>query len=232
MALLRREQLKRIYNSAPQVSINFTTTAGATNDVTSILTSLSTADGVPLQVAVTTSGSESMGYILSTRFKIQDTNSKQAMEDGSGNEIYVKLTKPASVYLANYFSLVGGVETAYTMSAGSNVDFVGIPYLYNDLLLPYDALTRANAVVVGEDPKGSGKNFIETITATATNTLSDLTNDPVPNTPIALNINGGNYYATIDFTVASKAITWLNTQSSGGFDILTSDTVRAIYTKY
>lgn len=228
--LVQLVQIERKYQTGAQVAQAFTTTAGSTNEITTVLTALSTADNVPLQIAVKTLGSEVMGYVLNENISIWNSSSKEAFTDGAGNEVYGKITKAGTPYLLEYFSIVDGVETAYTMGAGNIIDFEA-HYFFNDLKLPNDILVRTNKIRVGEDPNSAYKQYSEIVSVTALNTLANLTKDPVASTPVILYINNIPYTLVSGaFTLAGKVITWVWNASNGGFDIQTTYTVTTQYT--
>lgn len=231
--LVKRQQIARTYLEAYQLATGFTTAGGVNDDITATLGTLATADSVPVQVAVETAGSEAMGYVLNKQLQLWDSTSKSAISDGAGNEVYAKITKPSSVYLLNYYSLVAGAETAYSMAASASVDFAPI-YFYNDLKLPVDAFTRVKAIEVGEDPINRSVEYSELLSVTATNTLSDLSTTPVDGSKVTLLING-LAYDSVDGSVSTSGteVTWNFTAGSGGFDIATTGyTVEAVYKIY
>jgi hypothetical protein len=228
--VISRSQISRKYSTGFQLATNFTTTSGISNTVTAVFGVLCTTDNVPVQVGNTVLSSETLGYVLNQKIRIWDAVSKSAIKDSLGNEIYGKITKPSSDFLLNYFSLVDGVETTYSIAAGLGIDFAPI-YVYNDLNLPIDSATRVDAVEVGQDPAKRATTFSELLTISAINTLSNLTKTPVVGEEVKLIINGIDY-STIDgsLSVSSKTITWLFTSSNNGFDISTSGyTVKAEY---
>lgn len=222
MNQINRRQIARKYTTGFQLATNFTTTLGITNNVTAIFGTLCTADNVPVQVGSTTLNSEALGYVLNQKVRVWDTISKSAIKDSLNNEVYGKITKPSSDYLLNYFSLVDGVETTYSIAAGLGIDFAPI-YVYDDLNLPIDFATRVDAIEVGQDPAKRATSFSELLTISATNTLSDLTKTPIVSEEIKLIINGVEY-STVDgsLSISGSTITWLFTASNSGFDITTT----------
>lgn len=227
MNLLQRTQLERTYHVAPQIG-TITTTGGTNDDITSILTTLSSNENIPLQIAVQSS-TKAMGYVLNDKTPVWLAGTETAFTDGNGNEVYIKLTKPSSNYLINYYSLVNGTETAFTIDASIEIDFA-VNYYYDDLKLPEDALVRVSKARMGEDPSSKAELFSEVLTITALNTISNLTKTPVAGKPINFKVNGLTYSVVAGyFSVVNKAVTWNFNASAGGFDILTSHTVEVDY---
>ncbi len=227
--LIQRPQLSRTYAESFQLATNFATAGGTSDNITAVLGSLATADNVSVAVANETAGSQSMGYVLGKEVSIWDTSSKSPFTDGNGNEVYGRITKPAANYILSYYSLVSGVETAYTMPV-KNIDFTAI-YFFNDLKFPVDAFTRVKAIEVGDDPATRSADQSELLSVTATNTLSALSKTPITGAKVSLNVNGV-IYDTVNggITVSGTAVTWTFTAANGGFDITTSGyTVEAVY---
>jgi len=56
------------------------------------------------------------------RLAIRNHNTQNAIDDGSGNEVYGKLSYATGTYTISWFSMVAGTETAYNFTASVNVD--------------------------------------------------------------------------------------------------------------
>jgi hypothetical protein len=208
--------------------------AAATAVVTSALTTALASAGrgavsVPLQVGSATT----QGVITSAGNNTVDvwlTSTKNPFADASGNEVFGRLTEAAGVYTLSLFSLVAGVETAFT-SPAQNIDFQ-FSYCFAFDTLPEDALVRSSTKHVGDDPASVGFSWrLATLTPTALNTL--------PALPVAYNagalggifmleVNGQTLVPADGFSVSGTTVTL--TPATIGFDITTTDAVRAVYT--
>jgi len=226
--MANRVQPKQIedYKIGRMGVINFSA-AGTSDIVTTEITSSAAADGVPVQVgAATTEGFITTG--ANNKVLMVDTLSKQAIDDGSGNEVFGRLTQAAAVYTLSYFSLVLGVETAVSLPAISIDFFVNYNYLFKNL--PNDILVRINATIVGEDPVNQAGRPIrnEKVTVTGLNTINDLAFLPIANS-VSLVVNGKSETegASEAFTRVGKVITWDATDA--GYDLETTDDVVAHY---
>lgn len=213
------------------IGISGFTSAGVDDVVTSVITSaLSTAgDGgvsVPLQV----SASNSVGVLTSgsNRVEIVLASTKERLIDASGNEIYGRLTESGGIYTLSYYSLISGVETAYTMPSTS-IDFY-FNYCFDAYRLPADFAVRLNARIVSDDPASrTGKQLTERLTVTALNTVSNLTKTPISGT-LQLIVYGVTHTlvdSPTPFSVSGKAITW--NASNAGYALETVDNVVAVY---
>jgi hypothetical protein len=217
-------------------ALNFASGAASSATITSAITTvLSTAgDGgvsVPLQVfgatqpGVITTGGDNIAIIVSNA-------TKRPIADASGNEVYGKITEAAGVYTLSYFSLIGGVETAYTFSSTINIDFY-FAYRFDAARLPKNALIAIGSRVIQQDPSSSGGavNRHEKLTITALNTLSALAQAPSSPTNILLFINGkvenpfGGGSAV--FSVSGTAITW--SAANAGYNLQTTFDAIAFY---
>jgi hypothetical protein len=215
--LIQAEQIER-WLIAP-IAISGFAAEDADDIVTTALGTAATANSVVLAVS---NGVDTLGYIpTATSVTLDKVLVKKAASDigiidGSGNEVYGRLSESAGVWTVSYYSLVAGVETSYSLPAQS-VDMY-FNYLFTLALLPIDAMVRINALVVGDDPSGQGgRLFEEVLTITGTTTMSALSFLPTPNTTVSLIISKASYTETIDFTRTAKVITWL---ASGRFDLV------------
>lgn len=201
--------------------------AGTSDVVTAEVTAAAATDGVPVQVgAITTEGFITTG--ANNKVLLVDTTSKQAIDDGAGNEVFARLTEAAAVYTLSYFSIVSGVETSFSLPAITIDFFVNYNYLFKNL--PNDILVRINATIVGEDPNNQSGRPIrnEKVTVTALNTINDLAFVPIANS-VALVVNGKTETegASEAFTRVGKVLTWDATDAQ--YDLETTDDVTAHY---
>jgi hypothetical protein len=88
------------------------------------------------------------------RVLIYDSTTNNKLIDTNGNEVYGRITESGGVYTLSYFVEVAGVETAFTMTAGT-IDFL-FPYRFTFTQFPSDAPIRVQSSFVGEDPVASG----------------------------------------------------------------------------
>lgn len=69
------------------------------------------------------------------RIAIRDASTKNPIDDGSGNEVYARLSWSGTQYILNWYSTQSGVEVAYNFTGAINIDvaFVGVSRRYEDL---------------------------------------------------------------------------------------------------
>jgi len=201
--------------------------AGVDDVVTAAITAAASVDNVPVQVGSSTA----LGFITTganNKALVLNSTNKSAIEDGAGNEVYARLTEAAGVYTLSYYSLVAGIETAYSLPA-TTIDFY-VNYSYSFDKLPVDSLVRINTVVVGEDPSNTSGRAIrnEKVNVTSLNTLANLAFLPIANS-VALYVNGKaeSEGASEGFTRVGKVLTWSAT--NGKYNLETTDTVIAHY---
>lgn len=84
------------------------TVAGGIDDIVTTDFSGETAGGNDTTLGVVTTAPRN-------RVEILDANGGQ-IEDGSGNDVYARLTESAGVWTLTYFSSVAGVETSYSLT--------------------------------------------------------------------------------------------------------------------
>ena len=234
-------QAKQIskYLQAPVGISGFSTAGGASDTITSAITSaLSTASdagtSVPLAVGNGTPGSQVEGVQVAAglnRTLIYNSGTTVRYLDGSGNDVYGKVTNSGAVWTLGYFSVIAGTETAFTMPASVSIAFE-VPYIFTFADLPYTALMALLERHVAPDGASSGAGtriLTEVLTVTAANTVSNTTNTPT-GTKQCLVVNNVAYYAlgaSPPFTISGKAITW--SAANAGFALATSDVVVADY---
>jgi len=81
----------------------------------------------------------------SYQIPIRNASTRDVIDDGSGNEVYARLSCPGGVYTLTFYSYVAGVETAYTFAAPTAID-IGYVLVSQDFMrLPAHA-----GVVQGE----------------------------------------------------------------------------------
>ena len=124
---------------------------------------------------------------------------------------------------------MNGVETAYTMAAGTSINFEA-PYVFTFDHLPYTAIAAMIERHIAPDLATFGyRETSEALTVTAANTLSNLAYAPT-GAKTQLIVNGIVYMpngASPPFTVSGKAITW--SAANAGFPLATTDEVKAAY---
>ena len=227
--MLRAKQVIKLID-AP-VRVQGLTASGVSTVVTTQITGALTSAGdggvsVPLQVATSTT----IGVAISTTtiLQILSNTTKIVWVDGTGNEVYGKLSQSSGVYTLSFYSLIAGVETAYSFSTPSSIDFEFI-YKFDFYRLPSSFSLSRN---VYDDPlsvSGSSvKLYSEVLTVTALNTVSNLTRTPSSASTVHLFVNNAVYSAIVsDFTVSGTTITW--SVANGGFNLETTDFVIAHY---
>lgn len=232
MSLLQAKQINK--QLAAYVRVSGFSASGTSDPVTTdITTVLSTAGegavSVPLQVADTTN----IGVITTgnNRVEIYDATTKLKLQDG-GNEIYGRLTESSNVYTLSYFTLVAGVETAYSF-ATTVIDFE-FAYKFDFNRLPFASIINVKTRNVSDDPSNSGTGglgIVEVLTVTAPNTLANLTK--TPNGGVILFVNGQGITSADSpaaFTRSGKELTWSATNA--GYALATTDLVVANYSSY
>jgi hypothetical protein len=161
--------------------------AAATFDLSTAVTTAANVAGrngapVPVQVATDI---DTSGFVLTGIVQVSDSNTKP-MADSNGNEIYGRLTEAAGVYTLSFYSMVSGVETAYTMTENTAFNAV-IGYRYDLHLMPPTATRSPLSVRIAQDPVGAGATR-EVVAVTAINTLANLAG--TPNGLLQLHVNG------------------------------------------
>lgn len=73
---------------------------------------------------------------LPYKISVRDHATQDPINDGSNNEVYGRLTWNGTNYLVTWYSMVAGVETAYSFASAQTVDIA-----YVSKSSPYDALT-------------------------------------------------------------------------------------------
>lgn len=200
---------------------------------TAIGIALSTAGNGGVSVPVQTLGGiNRIGVITSAPnnlAKVYETVSRMKPADNAGNEVFGRLTESAGAYTLTYFSLVAGVETAYSMPSG--VIDIEFNYRFDFHRLPADAIVSLSSRNVAEDVDGAGSGTErgELLTVTALNTLSNLNFTPL--STLRLIVNGQEYDtfggSSAAFSLSGLTIIWSATNA--GFSIDVTDRVVARY---
>lgn len=200
--------------------------------------SLSTAGNggvaVPVQVSGSTGAAAGLepftpGVVTAgtNRVIISNNTTGSAIDDGSGNEVYGRITEVGGVYTLSYYSLVVGTETAFSMPA-QTIDYL-FPYRFTFTLYPSDAAIRVQDTIVGEDPFSTGgRKVIQQLTVSALNTLTALALTPIVGTVI-INAGGQDQFGIAGggFTLVGTAITWV--PATAGYDLNIGDYVVASF---
>jgi len=237
MALVPEKQLD-IIRASWIGALNFSFPNASSSIVTgAITTALSTAadDGgaVPLQVSANRTQEGVVVANPKNRVEVVVNATQLHIDDGSGNEVYGRITEAAGVYTLSLYSLVAGVETPFVAPATA-IDFA-FPYRFTADHYPTDAGIMFPVSMVENDPSqafSSQALYTERLTVTAPNTVTDLTETPDVVANIILFVNGiavdslGGGSAA--FTVAGSTITW--SAVNAGYALATTDVVLAQYT--
>lgn len=128
------------------------------------------------------------GVILNTTYAyqipIRNSNTRDIIDDGFGNEVYARLTG-AGPYTLSFFSYKTGVETAYTFAAATSIDLGYVLVSQDFMKLPAHA-----GVVQGEffgDQAGAVGSIADTQISTAgpfSGLLSGLTTQSAVNAKV------------------------------------------------
>lgn len=237
--LIQKKQIDWV-SSASVFIQGFTTTAANADNVTATITSALSSAGrngqaVPLQIST---DEDTQGVISSgdfARIDIEDATSKDKIPgDNDNNEVYGRLTESTGTYTLSYFYRTdAGVETAYTFSSPTNINFF-INYRFCAYNKPADAAIGVTARQISQDPGGNRQRMRrERLTVTATNTFTDLSNAISDPTQLELVVNGVTYYNNTGepVTLTGQTVGW-NSAVFGtdkAWDVQTGDTVFAVY---
>lgn len=237
MSLIQPKQIDKI--QAAPIRLNGKTVTNGSGSVlitTELTTALNTAGNggvaVPLQVSadVHTIGLITSGVTNMTL--LWATTSGEKLIDAGGNELYGRLTESGGVYTLTFYSLIAGVETAYSFTADTDIDFV-VHYRFDFERLPADHGVSVRSNFVNQDPgaAGGGASLLtELRNPTGTNTLPDLTKTPDSNSNVLLLVNGvvETTHGNAAFSVSGKTLTW--NAANAGYTLETTDVVVAQYT--
>jgi hypothetical protein len=237
MTKVKAKQIDRVLSGAVRVG---SFSAVGVDDVvsTTLGTVLSTAGKGGVSVPAQVSGDEdSVGIIVASpgnRVEIWESLSKNKILAANGEEVYGRLSETSGAYTLSYHTFSdAGVEAAYSFASATNIDFE-FAYRYDFHRLPSDAIIGAQARNIAQDPTGTGgKQAIERLTVTATNTLSNLTKTPISATGVKLIVFGVTHDAlggaSADFTVntVTRAVTW--SAANAEYPLEVGDRVTAEY---
>lgn len=209
--------------------------AAATSVVTTALTTAAATAGdglVPVPVQTASTGLE--GFVVTSGENTVSIfgTAQQKLIDSAGTELYGRLTQSAGVYTLSVYSLVLGVETAYTFATATTIDFV-VSYQYTFEHLPSDSLVGGSVRHIGDDPSNLGGRIkYELLTVTAINTLTAISTNYVTGAFATLTVNGqvvdrfGGALAA--FSISGTTVTW--SAVNAGFSLITTDRVVCSYT--
>lgn len=149
---------------------NITGATGLSTDVSGLMVSFSPSSGSTVEGVVVTPG-------LNKTF-IFDSNGDK-IEDGSGNEVYGRLTYLTGVWTLSYYSLVVGVETPYSFASPTDLQWffqqlfnpiVDAP-VYSDLFVVESSNTTADVLDATETV--AGKAAFYNVDSTPVSTTND-----------------------------------------------------------
>jgi hypothetical protein len=199
----------------------------ATNSSKVVTADITTAVGtLPLQLASSTQQGIVVSPYGNDKIEMWDTTTKEKLKDTNNNEIYGRLTEATGVYTLSFYSLVVGVETAYTFTVNTNIDYVFV-YKYDFRYLPEDFAIKFPLISSNNDPERGGILVLETLTVTALNTINNLSFVPKNVNQVLFYVNRTVVTPLDGITVVGQAITV--TPATLGYDIETTDTVYAYY---
>lgn len=212
------------------VGLSVATATSSTNVTTALTTALTTAsDGsaVPLIVAI---GSDP-GVVTTgptARIEVYQSTSKDKILSTNSEEVYGRLSEASGVYTVSYFTLSNsGTETSYTFPSATTID-IEFNYRFDFHQLPMDAIVAMTSRNISNDATSSGGSiFGESITVTATNTLTSLTKTPISQSTVELIVNSAQQEPSFDFTISGKTINW--NAANAGFSLVTTDRVYVVY---
>jgi hypothetical protein len=229
--LIQSKQIKKLL--ASRVRVNAFAGGSSTSVVvtTAITTALASAGYGGGSVPVTPSSGESVTGIITTgstnAVLIYTSSNKQPIVDNDGNEVYGRITEASSVYTLSYYSLVGGVETAYT-AEGVNIDFE-FAYRFDLKDLPTDSIISQKARNIADDPANqSGVYVTQVCTISGTNTVSNLSNTNIQTATAIFYINGQAILNTQGLATTTGGVVTV-TPLTLGYSLETTDVLTASY---
>lgn len=237
MGLIQAKQIEK-YLIATVGITGFTSSATATDDITTALTAVLTTAGnggvsVPLQVGSATAEGVATSVSYNKCPIYLNGVGFDRLRDANDDEVYAKVTNPsAGVWQLDYYTTPNnGVEAAYTFAAATDIS-IELPYWFTFDNLPADALVSTTERHIAPDAAGSSRQKVETLAATALNTLPDLDSPPVGNVLLFF-INGQMINAkqsssgiAVNATTGAVTVTPVDL----GYNITTTDIVTVQYT--
>jgi len=150
------------------------------------------------------------------------------VDDGNGNEVYGRMTEAAWVYTVSFFSMVDGVETAFSAPAATYG--FEIPYQFQFHDLPTDAITSIVSKRVQEELAWSSGKFKEAVVIATLNTIPNSSKVISDATQVTVSVNGQDFFvgaanSPVSVTVPNT-IAW---DASKAFPLDTTDTVEIEY---
>lgn len=227
MARIKAKQIEK--QLAGYVFFEQAAVTGDSADVTTSLTAAAATagdDGRP--VAVQPAATGTVGFITAGNNVVQvyDENGVK-LASVVGDEVYGRLVEADDVYSVDFFTIVDGVETAYTFATPTAVR-LSTPYRFAFSDLPSDAIVGTETRFVSNDPSVGSPEFQEALTVTATNTLSLVARNVRTDRPITLNVNTVSIPSTTGaFTVSGRTVTWV--AATAGYSLDTTDSVTITY---
>lgn len=236
--LIQEKQLDSI-RSGWLGTVNYNYPAAASSDVTANITALlaSAGDGgtaLPVQVST---GITVPGVITTAPnnvVQVRLNTTKQVITTPANNEVYGRMTEAAGTYTIALYSLIAGVETAYTPASPIALDYY-FAYRFTSAQFPTDNNVSVPIIFLYNDPSAvisQQATKRENLTVTGTNVINPLTITPDFTANVFLTVNGQTFDtlggAGASFTVAGTAIIW--SAVNAGFSLVPSDYVTADYT--
>lgn len=227
MARIKAKQIEK--QLAGYVFFEQAAVTGDTADVTTALTTAaSTAAEGNRPVPVQPAAAGTVGFITSGNNVVQvyDENGVK-IASVVGDEVYGRLVEADDVYSVDFFTVADGVESAYTFASATTVR-LSAPYRFAFSDLPTDAIVGTETRFISNDPSNGSPEFQETLTVTATNTLSQVVRNVRTDRPVTLNVNTVSIPSTTGaFTVSGRTVTWV--PATAGYDLDTTDSVTITY---
>ena len=219
MSLIKSKQIDKVLGSLRKASSAYTLATGPSATVTTAFTG-KTSGGSDTAVGVFTSAP-------SNRVALLVHSTGNALDDGSGNQIYGRLTFAASTWTLTYYT---GNDAAYTFVAGHPALGLVIDVVYGEAIQFKDIL--ATDVINGldsideTDVSPSTHTHSRQIATVTTNGQTSFTLSGTPNTvaaPVEMQVNGVDM--TDRISVTGTTVTYTATD----FPLETTDTVVFLY---
>ena len=230
--LIQPKQIQKV-QIAPIIISNKSVTGSSVIVTTDISGALNNAganlSSVPFQVS---SGEGVIGIVASgsnQKCSVFSNLSSDSIYDSNGGQVYGKLTQASSIYTLSFFSVVAGVETAYSFGTATAINFA-FNYRFSWATYPEDAAVKLKQYNVDDPESVVAKVQRDNLVIATQNTVPNLSKTPATYVDFYIN---GQCYSTLNtnvFTVAGLVVTF--SSANAGFTLDVTDTVFARYETY
>lgn len=218
MSLIQAKQINKLLGSLRAFNSAFTLAAGGTVNLATTFTG-KTPGGSDTAAGVFTSAPHN-------RVAFTDEVTGNAITDGNGNQVYGRID---SAFLCTFYTIVVGVETAYTVLAGNSSVGNTIKVTYGEAVQLKDI--NATDVINGLDTVDESDvddrvhaELIETL-AIGANGQTAFTLGSAPKAGSVKLFVNGQFARTFTHAGVSTSVTWVNTD----YSLATTDELVAVY---